>query len=280
MKTSPQRHWTSLRMSERTALTVSILGVLTVALGDFLTGPYLVFATFYLIPVAVTAWFSRRNAAIAIAFLASSTGVLSTVADPGGIRPPVYLWNGFFRFITYIVVVLLIANVRTSMETIEDLAATDPLTGLMNRRQFYRAAERELALASRSGSSVAVVYIDVDDLKHRNDTYGHEAGDEMLLEFANATRATTRATDLIARLGGDEFCLFFPGADSHSADELIRRLRTRLHECELFPIHFSAGIVSGPVAANDMVDIETMIRQADTLMFEAKRAGKGRTVSQ
>jgi diguanylate cyclase (GGDEF)-like protein len=162
--------------------------------------------------------------------------------------------------------------------TIIELAATDPLTGLMNRRTFYQAVERELHRARRDGAPVAMVYVDVDDLKARNDTYGHEAGDEMIVAVAATARSTFRTTDLLARLGGDEFAFLLPATDLDAADAAVERLRSRLVDAEPIPIRFSAGIVAGVVA--DDVDPEWLVHRADLLMIEAKGAGKGGAASQ
>jgi diguanylate cyclase (GGDEF)-like protein len=140
-------------------------------------------------------------------------------------------------------------------------------------------------LARRHQRPIALVYIDVDDLKMRNDTYGHEAGDAMLIEFADATRAEARASDLVARLGGDEFALLLPETDAAEAEIVVERLRARLLASDVLPIRFSAGIAAGVPVANrpgpidKPEDVEALVRRADLLMLEAKQQGKGLTVT-
>jgi len=245
--------------------------------GDYLSGPYLVFATFFLIPVAVVAWFCGRRLALVIAALASACGVVSTALDPQSVAPAVYLANGFLRFVMYAIVAVVVAAQRDAVETIHDLAATDPLTGLLNRRAFYEEARRELYRAQREGRPLALAYIDVDELKARNDTYGHEAGDAMIVEFASAARRTFRASDLVARVGGDEFVVLLVDTDQLRAAEIVDRLRETLEASELTPIRFSAGIASGRVGSE--VDVEAIVHAADVLMIEAKAHGKSRSVS-
>lgn len=274
---SQLRTWGEAHLSPAVAVGIAIVGVLTVSLGDLLTGPYLVFATFYLIPVALAAWFAGRNAALWIAAFAAVAGIVSTAMDPGEVTSEVYWWNGLFRFITYAIVGVILSAEREAMATIHALASTDPLTGLMNRRSFYEQAEREMARARRDGRPLAVIYIDVDDLKARNDTYGHEAGDAMLVEFADASRRISRSTDLAARLGGDEFGFLLPHADMSEAATAVERLRADLMDSGTVPISFSAGILAGTVAGK--IEIEDLVRSADLLMIEAKTAGKARTVS-
>ncbi|MCX7620024.1 MAG: GGDEF domain-containing protein [Acidimicrobiales bacterium] len=268
--------WLDRQLSPAIAIGISAVVLLGVAAGDFLTGPYLVFATFYLAPVAFTAWFAGRVPGLVMAIVASCSGVIVTAVDPREVTPPIYVLNGVFRFITYSVVVLLVTAEKSAMDTIRSLASTDQLTGFLNRPRFYELAGRELARATRSRQPLALVYIDVDELKQRNDTYGHEAGDAMLAAFAAAVRGTLRATDLVARVGGDEFILLLPEADADSAVAIVERLRERLEIAEPLPIRFSAGVVAGVVGDDD---VESLVRRADLLMLEAKRAGRGRTVA-
>ena len=92
-----------------------------------------------------------------------------------------------------------------------ELSTTDPLTGLLNRRAFYDLAAQSACEQSSGGDEpLSLVYADLDDLKVRNDRAGHEAGDALLLTFADCLRTTFRDSDLLARMGGDEFCCLLP----------------------------------------------------------------------
>jgi diguanylate cyclase (GGDEF)-like protein len=260
-------------LSPSAGFAVAVGLTFAIAVGDYLTGPYLVFATFYLAPVAVAAWFAGTRAGLAVAFLAAVLGLVSTALDPQAVTPPVYVWNAIFRFITYAVVAELIVLERAAVTQLEATATVDSLTGMFNRRHFYDVAERELARAVRNESPVAVIYLDVDDLKVRNDTYGHQAGDAMLSEFAGICRSEFRSTDLLARLGGDEFCFLLPDTELAEAERVLERLTRALHDAELLPIRFSAGLVAGRARTTD---VEALIHRADALMYDAKRSGKGR----
>jgi diguanylate cyclase (GGDEF)-like protein len=272
------RRWSSASPSPGLVLLLCVLGTLVLAVGDYFSGPYLVFATFFLVPVATSAWFCGRAAGLVVSTEAAVAGVVTTAADPQAITPAIYLTNGVLRFVMYAAVCVVLANERQATETIRSLATTDPLTGLLNRRAFYQHASSEMERARRNQQEVAMIYIDVDDLKARNDTYGHEAGDAMIVEFAEAARATLRTTDLVARVGGDEFVMMLCDVDQLTAEHAVERLRTRLENAELLPIRFSAGIVAGPVVADEPVDVERILHAADVLMMQAKGSGKARTV--
>ena len=253
-----------------------MLLVLVIATGDFVTGPYLAFASFYLLPVAIAAWFAGRRVGVAVGALGAVVGVLCTAADPGQVSQGAYLWNGGIRFVTSSVFAVLLAAEHGAVTTIRELALTDPLTGLLNRREFYALAERDTTRARREGTPLTMVYLDVDELKERNDTLGHEAGDQMLVRFADAARSTLRTSDLVARLGGDEFALLLPNTDTEAAVSGIERLRVALAGDEGPSVAFSAGVVEGPFPQG--TDIEAMVRAADLAMIDAKLSGKGRTV--
>ena len=166
-------------------------------------------------------------------------------------------------------------EVRLEME-----ACTDELTGLLNRRGFMVAAERELDLAHRQGVGVTLIYLDLDDMKAINDEHGHMEGDEALRRAADLLRITLRSSDLVARIGGDEFAAFAvqtPDAEIHRFPSRLGEAMER-HNAETashVAVHLSYGIVYAPVG--DQRSIRELLSNADELMYEAKAArGHGR----
>ena len=264
-------------MEPQVAFALAVAITVLVAVGDYLSGPYLAFATVYLVPVALAGWFAGRRAALIISGLASALGVLTTAADLGAISPAVNVVNGILRFVLYGFVGVVLAIARQALRAVAELATTDPLTGLANRRQFEELAGRELARARREGESIAVVYVDVDELKARNETLGHSAGDALLSSFADVASGSLRQTDVLARLGGDEFAALLPGSDGPTAEAAIERVRSALRSAADPPITFSAGVVAGPVV--DGATVHDLLQLADAAMFAAKAAGKDRTVA-
>ncbi|WP_282605851.1 sensor domain-containing diguanylate cyclase [Pelagibius sp. Alg239-R121] len=164
-------------------------------------------------------------------------------------------------------------------EELERLSATDPLTGLLNRRSFGEALESRFDWASKRGSSAALFYIDLDNFKLVNDRFGHQAGDDVLLTVTEILRGQTRSRDVAARLGGDEFALFFDDMSAEAverkAEELIQasaQLRAQSGAPDN-PLGFSLGIAAWDPASNE--DLESLAQRADTAMYAAKRRGKG-----
>jgi diguanylate cyclase (GGDEF)-like protein len=160
---------------------------------------------------------------------------------------------------------------------LRELATTDELTGIPNRRHFLELAERFLAQSRRSGRPLGCVVFDVDRFKRVNDRYGHEAGDRVLRAVAEALSETVRASDAIGRLGGEEFGVVLPDTDVDGTHALGERLRATIKELQV-PI--STGSVSVTISAGvcvtsgDALDLDTVLALADTAMYEAKRAGR------
>jgi diguanylate cyclase (GGDEF)-like protein/PAS domain S-box-containing protein len=178
----------------------------------------------------------------------------------------------------------VVARDITELKRVErqlaDLAYTDDLTGIANRRRFNRELRGRAEYATRYERPAALLMIDLDELKSINDTFGHGAGDRVIHDVAQLLRSRLRSTDFIARLGGDEFAVIMPEADEGSAAALARAL---LDELAAWPVSvdperrmtMSVGIalVEPGVSAE-----EAMIR-ADSALYEAKDAGRGRAVA-
>ena len=141
-------------------------------------------------------------------------------------------------------------------------ADTDHLTGLLNRNGFAKAANREHALAGRTGAPLAVAVLDLDGFKHVNDQHGHAAGDRVLAELADAWSRTLRPGDVLARFGGDEFLVMFPATAEADAAWPLARLRTA-HSAD-----WSAGVVEWKPGQT----LPECLARADERLYEAKAA--------
>jgi diguanylate cyclase (GGDEF)-like protein len=155
----------------------------------------------------------------------------------------------------------------------------DPLTGLANRALFLDHAEGAFHRAKRAGGLVFLLYIDLDEFKKINDTFGHPAGDELLIEAAKRLNGCVRATDTVARLGGDEFAVLLEQTASLSAARLVaERIVTRIGEPFILAngianIGASVGIASSRVEEQSVPEL---LNAADAAMYAAKKSGKGR----
>jgi diguanylate cyclase (GGDEF)-like protein len=164
---------------------------------------------------------------------------------------------------------------------------TDSLTGLYNRRHLQHRLEQELARAGRYGHSLACLFIDADHFKRINDTYGHPAGDQVLIALAQRLRSHLRGSDLASRYGGEEFAVLLPQTDAASACRLAERIRLGV-ECEPVPledgrkVHLSVSIgVAALADRTTQTPAEAgaaLLRQADEAVYRAKSDGRNRVV--
>jgi len=173
----------------------------------------------------------------------------------------------------------------TRRETqLQELARTDPLTGLANLRAFRARLEEEVKRARRYRTPLACVMVDMDHLKPINDELGHTAGDVAIGAVAEVIRRELRETDFGARYGGDEFVMLLPHTSAGDARVFAERVCTRLHESSIevlgrrLPLAASFGIAS---LDDEPVDDpgQTLVRRADAALYEAKRAGRGQVAA-
>ena len=169
---------------------------------------------------------------------------------------------------------------KSRLDALAADAASDGLTGLVNRRRLDEQAEELVALARRHGRPLAFLMIDLDGFKAINDSGGHAAGDDALRAVAAATRRACRASDVIGRYGGDEFAVLAPETDVAGALALAERLRRQLNEAAA-PANVPTPRVSVGIAVwePDMRDTAALYAAADDALYEAKRRGRNRVVA-
>ena len=209
--------------------------------------------------------------------------VLGPVADEGllAIERPVALLLAAFLLLA-VALAYVLARALTGLHSqVAQQAATDPLTGLFNRRRMDQLMAREVERALRFGHELSLLIVDADDFKRINDEYGHQIGDAVLETIAGVVRLTTRSIDVCARYGGDEMALMLIETDAAGSAILADRLRenVRAAEVEGFgrgAVTVSVGVSTLPDCAGDL---ESLIGTADQALLVAKRAGKDQTRS-
>jgi two-component system, cell cycle response regulator len=161
---------------------------------------------------------------------------------------------------------------------LEEVASTDALTGLPNRRAIEEWANKQLRGAKRHGFPLWVVLGDLDCFKEINDTFGHEAGDTVLRTFADTLRRLTRISDMCGRLGGDEFLIVISHVSATNIEVAINRFR-ELFGSLSFPfagqsVKISATFGVAGCESGEIKDFNLLVRKADEMLYEAKRAGR------
>lgn len=176
---------------------------------------------------------------------------------------------------------ILMHKERADRESYE-LATTDPLTGVYNRRTFKDLAEPNLTRSRRSHLPVSLLMLDLDHFKRTNDTFGHLAGDDVLKAFSELVRNCLRQDDLLARYGGEEFVILLPATSQFAATALAERIRERTASMPLeaaghrVRVTVSVGVASE--AGDTLPSLESMLGRADEALYKAKAEGRNRVV--
>lgn len=167
-------------------------------------------------------------------------------------------------------------TLRGMMRQLEDLVATDELTGLFNRRHFLRLAGRELE-GLRNGRQHGLALIDLDHFKRINDAHGHAAGDRVLQTFAGVARACLRDDDIIARYGGEEFVLLLPNTEADQFTACCERLREAFTQAEPLGVKVdNLSLSIGMTLLTPHDDLDDALQRADQALYQAKRSGRNR----
>ena len=167
-----------------------------------------------------------------------------------------------------------IAELETKVEQLDLLAHQDPLVNLPNRRGFMRELERLIDRARRYDEHSAMLFVDLDGLKMINDTFGHKAGDESLIQVAQLLVGGLRRSDVVARIGGDEFAILLGHTDEVSAHETAGRLVDKIADCDFMhegdalPLSVAIGVAA--ISGED--DAQAIMARADEEMYRRKAA--------
>ncbi len=174
---------------------------------------------------------------------------------------------------------------------LEQLASIDPLTGIYNRRSFVALCEQELLRSARNGEVFSLIMFDIDHFKNVNDRHGHAAGDTVLCAVVEKLRNSVRNIDVVGRWGGEEFVALLPNADSEAALIVAQRLRYHIDSISIahrqakeiddekaITVTISIGVTTHS-GENGAIDINELLHQCDTAMYQAKADGRNRIVS-
>jgi diguanylate cyclase (GGDEF)-like protein len=247
---------------------LSILLVIVCGANDYFIVPEL--SIFYLIPVSIATWRVNRRMGGLIAFLSAAIWLIAY----GSASAAIPYWETIVRLGFFLVTVFILSRLKEALEEEKRLARIDETTGIANRKSFLETARHEFEKSRRHRHPFTLVYMDVDDFKKVNDTYGHQAGDRLLRTIGRTMKTSLRGYDLVARIGGDEFILLCPETGQDGAHEVIGRIQERLKAAvntHGYAVTFSFGVATftaAPASLNDAVGL------ADTLMYSVKKRGK------
>ena len=245
-----------------------------VAVLDYITGVELSFSLFYLLPISLLSWAVSGTFGVMVAFISAaiwlSVDILSGAEYSHAF---VYFWNTVIRLGFFLLSVFMI-RLGKAIEREKMFARTDFLTGALNPRFFHELAQMEIDRSVRYNRPFTIAFIDVDNFKTINDTYGHAIGDTVLRVIASNMQENLRKTDIVARVGGDEFVVLLPEIDMKAAPIVISNMQKALSK-EMkknnWPVTLSIGALS---ATAPHLSVDEMLGMADQMMYKVKNSGK------
>lgn len=272
--------WT-MRLSRAQAWAVVCAAMIATIVADWATGPVVSLTIGYLFVDILAAWTLRERAGIGVVLFSIGLGSALNgfgslpAVDSSAISTSVAIWNTATRTASAIMIVLMVATLRHTIDGELWRASTDYLTRSLNGGAFRSQLERVAQIGRRRGSTLLLLYMDLDGFKAVNDRHGHAAGDMVLRRFADEARVRMRPDDLFARLGGDEFCAFLAIERGAAPEQVAESLHARLSEALRSTGHaVTCSMGAVVIDAASARDTERMIGLADEAMLEVKRNGK------
>jgi len=253
--------------------TLTLVGIISFL--DAITDPYFSFSLLYLIPIYLAIWYGNKT--IGIIVLAISIGSMllhdGILARPIG-HPLVPYWTVGLNLILFIAFLFIVEASKKAIALEKTYSRIDYLTGAANSRYLFDIGVVEISRARRYRRPLSLAFMDVDNFKAINDSFGHKDGDKLLVSLVKSIKQSVRSGDIVARIGGDEFVILLPETTYEASDLVIRRVRVSLLEImkqKGWPATFSIGLVT---CANSDYDLEKILTTADNLMYDVKNNGK------
>jgi diguanylate cyclase (GGDEF)-like protein len=257
-------------------LLLSILLALLWGLIDYQTESDVLPPIYYLIPIAIAVWYIHETAGVGLSVMCAVFAAHDTEIQSGILSQNFWMgiWSIASRLLFFLLTVWILGRLRRTMESVRTMAMTDSLTGVYNARTFYDMLVKEMARSRRYNRPLSLAYLDIDNFKIVNDTFGHQTGNSVLGIVASVLKESVREMDIVARMGGDEFSILLPEADKDAARKTIERAQENLQrevKEKGWPVTISLGMVTYHRIEDTADDI---IRKADDLMYQVKHKGK------
>jgi len=258
-------------------LLISAGSVMVILVGilNQMAGPELSSTIFYLIPIVLVTWFTRRSIGFIFSILSALTWLIADLSS--GTTPfnsDIPYWNGVARLGSFFILAFVLSTLKNTLRQEKEYSRTDFLTGARNRRYFIELLNMEINRARRYDHPFTVVCIDLDNFKTVNDCFGHSTGDILLRLIARTIQQNIRATDTVARLGGDEFAVLLPETGRNVAEVIlqkVQKINLEIMRRHGWPVTFSIGVAT---FTSPPSTVDETLRISDQLMYAAKNNGK------
>ncbi len=240
-----------------------------------MAGPEFAFSFLYLIPIIIVTWLVGIYWGMMVSVVSAFSWLIADLSMIDRFSNSyIPIVNESLRLAVFLFIVLIITRYKKILANQKEKASMDPLTGVANRRAFFRLARTEIDRSRRYNHPFSVMFIDIDNFKQINDHLGHHTGDRLLIKVVKTIKYHLRAIDIVARFGGDEFVVLLVRTEDNSALLVVRKLQKQLLDVmqeNKWPVTFSIGVATYHSVPDS---VEETIRAADELMYQVKHNGK------
>lgn len=253
---------------------MGLIGVLLISVVDYFVLIDIYLSILYLLPIALASWHETKRFSIFLVLLSTVGWFIAELTAKINIHFLILIWNTTVRLVVFLTIAYLLSNLKTAYEKEKNLAQTDALTGIVNRRFFCEILQLEYQRSLRYKRCFTLAYLDLDNFKQINDRFGHQTGDKLLKLVAQTMQKQIRQIDTAARLGGDEFALLLPETNYQNGKLVLHRLQENI----LSTITAYSPPVSLSIGAITFIDLPDSVDQTldgvDSLMYQVKNSGK------
>jgi diguanylate cyclase (GGDEF)-like protein len=263
------------KLPQSLLLSVGSVMVLLVGILSSIAGPELSYSVFYLIPIALVTWFTKRLLGLILSILSAFTWLITDLTSGTTyLWSNIPYWNAVARLSSFIILTCILSALNSTLKQEKELSRIDFLTGVRNRRYFIELVNMEINRLRRYKHPFTMVCIDLDNFKTVNDCFGHTTGDILLRLVARVIQENIRLTDTLARLGGDEFAILLPETGRDVAEVImqkVQKINLDIMRRHGWPVTLSIGVVTFTSSPST---VDETLRIADWLMYTAKKSGK------
>jgi diguanylate cyclase (GGDEF)-like protein len=262
------------------SLLISVGSVMVILVGilSHIAGPQLSLSIFYMLPIALVAWFTERRIGFIFSILSALVWLIADLTSGATYFPSdIPYCNGVTRLGSLFILTFILSTLKSTLKQEKESSRTDFLTGTRNRRYFIELLNMEINRARRYDRPFTVVCIDLDNFKTVNDCFGHSTGDILLRLVARTIQQNIRVTDTVARLGGDEFAILLPETGRNVAEvvmQKVQKINLDIMRRHGWPVTLSIGVVT---FTSPPSTVDETLRISDQLMYTAKSNGKNST---
>ena len=263
------------KLPQSVLISVGSVMMLLVGILNHMAGPEISSTIFYLIPIVLVTWFTRRSIGFIFSILSALTWLITDLTSgTTHFNSDIPYWNGVARLGSFFILTFVLSTLKNALRQEEEYSRIDFLTGIRNRRYFIELVNMEINRARRYERPFTVVCIDLDNFKTVNDCFGHSTGDILLRLVARTIQQNIRVTDTVARLGGDEFAILLPETGRNVAEAILQKaqkINLEIMRRHGWPVTLSIGVVT---FTSPPSTVDETLRISDQLMYSAKNNGK------